>query len=343
VTLKGDTQIQFGLRDANPALDDVMASFDKIDGGASYPTLFKPDVEIKVKNHIQGIARLPRRESPPWFVLSKSDEHAAKLAGVLLVRYAESASTGEALKRQGPAGGNGTGATAHFWARDLSRHPGGLQQCGSIVAVAQDPKIGVSFVSLFDLHDPDHASRLNTLTLDGTHHTGNPHDERIAQGLTCVGLTRLHDGTSLLFAYRYSDSQPELCYGQLFRSSTPVNANATWTWVSTLTLGKGLPQADWEPKIENVALINQTDGAIFLVALHGNGIFNHAALYHLDANGSALTHRANKRVQTWAGGATFRAGGTTYITPSRELLIYATEKAVPDQNGNMMIEEFTPK
>lgn len=340
--VRGDSQTQYGVADANPALDSVDDSFDRVVGDASHCELYAPDVKVEATNHIQGVARLPRSDGPPWFVLSKSNEHDANLAGLLLVRFADSASSGEALKRQGAAGGNGVGKTAHFWGRNRSRHPGGLQQCGSIVAVAQDPKgDNNAFVSLLDLRDPDHASFLGTLTLDGTHHNGGQHDERSSQGLTCASLTRLSDGTALLFAYRYSQEHPELCYGQFFCSTGPLlTAGTTWRWVSTLSMDKGFPET-WEPKIQNAALINQTDGAIFLVAMYGNGIFNHADLYRLNGEATALTYRASKRVQTWAGGATFRAGGTTYITPSRELLIYATEKAVPDQNGNMTIEEFT--
>jgi hypothetical protein len=335
MALRADTELSYGLPDRNPALEDVAQSLRNIDGEQSYQVYFDPEVSVTLHGHIQGIARLPVAHGSPWFVMSKSQDGDAQHAGFLWVNHPASSSLGEAFSAERAQGGPGPGKLAHFWGRSRSEHPGGLQQCGQLIAVAQDPENGFSFVSLIDGRDPEHPAFLGRLLLDGSH------GEQV-DGITCAGLTRLADGHTLLFAYRYSATHPENCRGHFFRSEqATLDAATTWQRIATLKLGSGLP-ANWQPAIENVALVNQRDGSIFLAALYGGVLTSHVDLYQLvgDEPALALERRASKTLRTMLGGGTLRAGGALHITPTRKLVVYAVQKEHGDAVGNMLVEEF---
>lgn len=336
--LRADTQTQYGLADANPALDDVAASLAALDGLASYGFFFNPELRVRARAHLQSVARLPGPAGEPWFVISKHHHADAAKAGFLFVRFPRCRSDGEALERAGQAGGPGVGVLARFWGHGRSEHPGGLQQCGRVLAVAQDPLApgATAYVSLVDARAPESPAFMGQLALDGTH------GETRMGGLSCAALTRLDDGHALLFAYRYSSNRPEQLRGLLFRSTGPgLSAATSWRSVGELTRGAGFPSG-WVDGVENMALINQTDGAIFLAALRGRAADNHIDLYRMSEDGSALSHVMTKFLRTRPGRATLRAGGGLHITPQRGLVLYAVQQGGGSARREMMIEEFSP-
>jgi hypothetical protein len=343
--LRADTQLSYGLPDQSPALDDVRESLDAIVGERSHQLFFDPEVSVTLRGHIQGIARLPVAQGTPWFVLSKSQTGDAQHAGFLWIKYPDSESQGEAFAEERAPGTPGTGQLARFWGRGRSPHPGGLAQCGHVLAAAQDPEQGFAFVSLIDGRDPSHPAFMGQLVLDDTALTSPPPTlpSEGEQGLSCVAITRLADGHSLLFAYRYSANSGHY-HAYLFRSEqATLTAATSWKHLTTLTRGHGLPN-NWEPQIENVAFLNQRDGGIFVAALYGGPIRSHVDLYQLVGSNVAelaLERRSAKTLHTMLGGGTLRAGGALHITPSRKLVVYAVQKEHGDAIGNMLIEEFT--
>src|SRR5687767_10107684 len=97
--IRGDTQAAYGAGDGNPALDDVKARLEAIDGKASHCFFFKPEVSVRLRAHLQGFARLPVANGEPWFVASKHHHADAQQAGLLFVRYPKCKSVGEAFYR----------------------------------------------------------------------------------------------------------------------------------------------------------------------------------------------------------------------------------------------------
>ena len=336
--LRADTQTAYGLADQNPALDDVRARLEAINGRESYGFFFSPEVRVRLRAHIQGIARLPVPGADDWFVMSKHHVHDAAQAGLLFVRFPRSGSEGGAFGGSAPPGGPGVGELARFWGRGRSEHPGGLQQCGRVLALAQDPnrKGAPAFVSFVDARKPQSPSFMGQLTL------AEPLIPKPFTGLSCAALTRLHDGHTLLIAYHYSASHPGSARAAVFRSCmNTLDASTTYALHAELTPGCGLPDGFVEAN-ENIALLNQTDGSIFLACMRGKRSDNFVDLYRLTVDGTQLSPVSRKYLRTRVGRGTLRAGGALHITPQGELLLYAVQKNGGSAFRDMMIEEFAP-
>lgn len=335
--IRGDTQAAYGHGEGNPALDDVSRRLVAIDGASCHGFFFNPEVRVWPWAHLQGITRLPVVCSEPWFVISKHHHKDAKQAGLLFVRYPNCKSKGEPFYRDKQPGGPGVGQLARFWARTLSEHPGGLQSCGRLLAVAQEfeNKERCAFVTFVDARDPERPSLLPRLVLDGSH------GEAKLSGSTSAALTRLHDGHYLLMVYRYQSNTPGRVRIVCFRSSTAfLNANSGWQLIWDRGPGAPLP-GEWIETTENIALLNQADGRIFLAALRGKGTNNHVDLYRLNDDGCGISFVTSKAIRTLPGRGTLRAGGGLYIAPSGELVLYAVQQAGGGPVRDMMIEEFS--
>lgn len=337
MTMGADTQLEYGRRDASPALDDVEQAIRNINGRESYAFHVRPEVPVRLRAHIQGIVRIPCVGNSNWFVMSKHHHERAQDAGLLFVEWPKVKSQGGAFAQSAGSGGPGVGKLRHFWGRGRSEHPGGLQLCGQILVVAQDPLRAAPFISFVDVANPRKPVFIGHLTLDGAHGEGKP------KGVTCAALTRLADQHYLLFVYRYSSSRPDGYRGWFFRSREPfLNQNTGWTLQHQFGAQNNQAHAAWSHACDNMTLLNQADGALYLVAVRGQFTDNHLDVYRLEGDTPQLTFCFRQPVRTRPFGATFRAGASLHITPDRQLVIYASEKAGGGRIRNLMVEEFSP-
>jgi hypothetical protein len=290
-------------------------------------------VRVPLWAHIQGVARLSLPGFENWFVLSKHNDKDVHKAGLLLVRWADIPARGDAFRALAPQGRAGVGKRqVRRFGR--SHHPGGIQLCGSILAVAQtNPGSPPPWVDFVNLQNPAVPSYLPRLTLDAA---------TLGKGIgnvTSVALTRSATGRYLCFVYRYASRTPGIHQGWLFATDTTfLNANSRWLPVAALFDRTTLP-AEWQEAYENLGFVAQRDGTLYLCGFRGSQSRNAIDLFRLEATPIGFRYVLTHDVQTAAAGASFRSGASLFVARSGQLLLYASQQA-EGPGGKLDIEEF---
>jgi hypothetical protein len=341
--LKAYVAAQFGNPDAQPVVTDVAAALGAVRADAVHPGFgpntsqsckfhFDPDARIFLTMHLQGIARLSLPGFEHWFLASKHHEDPAK-AGILCVEWSRLAGKGGELVKAligGSAPGIGETRVKMFGASD---HPGGIQICGRILAVAQSRKKHdypwIDFVNVENPATPSLQSRLRI----------NP-DALGSKSVTSVALTRVEDGRYVCFVYRYSSRKARRHCGLLYVSDGPT-LTADTKWDLETAFGSSSFPKEWHEPYENINFVGQSDGSLFLAGMRGFETDNHVDVFRFSERPYALKFYISKPVHTASAGASFRAGGSLYVTPAGKLAIYAVQKVNNATAREVVIEEFS--
>jgi hypothetical protein len=220
-------------------------------------------------------------------------------------------------------------------------HAGGMQAVGHVLAVPVENGT-VSRVLFYDMANP--VSPVLLYTLD---HTSVPSPSSAGHA-GAVGLTRLADGHYLLVIA--GDEAGSLDFyvsttTSLLDPATAFNRFSTQTGFS----------ADYQ----NVDLVTQCDGRIFLVGTHNDSdipaIGNDWACLHELRNGAgsvvSVTSFGCKHLycgypKTGSIGSVrhcnFDAAGGSYVDPAGNLLLYGVEHDNDGPLGSVKFEEFRP-
>lgn len=293
----------------------------------------QPPTRFTLRRHAQGIARLPGQ--PSRFAITRHSAGNKKEAGVFLIEFPSSVDAPDH---------DDQGIVTQFFSSGDNRHPGGCQLIGNTLAVAHygaDAALpGKGWISFYDI-SANSIKEVNRFYLNGKDGQGNVYPTGKTFGPTSVAVTQLANGWYLLFAF---EARHKLKY------------NVSWFFVSR---NEKLADAQWEfmqywheydlntsqsmPIYENVNLIGDcTTGAIYLLGFKGKRQQNFIDVYEvaIDEKGIvSLSKKMRKTVTTSKRGATFRAGGSVFISTHGAIAIYAVEKN--SKGRNLVIEEFS--
>lgn len=184
------------------------------------------------------------------------------------------------------------------------------------------------WISFYDVSGADSIREVNRLYLSGKDDYNNTYPLGKFKGPTSVGVTQLANGWQLLLAF---EARHVLKYntGWLFVNRTGSLANAKWEFVKFWhELDAQLPGA--MPIYENINLMNDcATGEIFLLGFYGKRWRNQLDAYRLDINNTGdiqFVKIFSKHINTKGTGASFRAGGSVFVTANGEIKVYAVEK-----------------
>jgi hypothetical protein len=208
-------------------------------------------------------------------------------------------------------------------------HAGGLSLMGTLLAVPMDGR-GRSQVAFFEVSDPEAPRRLGELDHSNARPPSSP-DEASA-----VAMTRLSDGRYLLVLGVHSSKIVEF-----YRSRTTSLDSATTFDQLGILLGLGVGG------FQNLALLCQCDGTLFLVGTHNTAIpppsrgRDHMHWYRL-APGPGAMPRLTEEQEQWihCDYCNLAAAAGLFITREREVLLYATEFWSRKEGDWVTVEEF---
>lgn len=332
------------LREDNVPVQNVTTAYNNLKHHGE-PLAFRPAGGpavlggVPTDSHYQGIVRAAGPGEPHLFV-SSAVKSGDKKANLISVRLASRDNDGERLRSnrlQKDSGGRDTmpppeDRVVSYRPFDW-KHAGGMQACGDILAVPlEDPNFTTSLqsrIAFFDVRDPARPVELSTSITSTSHACG------------VVGLIRLPDGHFLVAATWGDNKSVE------FHRSTHTSfqdAQLGWTLVYTWTPSELKGGYDWPTGKTSHQMLNfvrQEDGRLFLLGARntsaGTPILigkDELFLYEVTgweagSNKIVLTqsqearHLYSHNAET--GFADFLAGVGVYVSPTGELIVYASE------------------
>lgn len=263
-----------------------------------------------ISRHWQGIQRLPAGREE-WFVLTRS----GGAAGFVVVRR-DSGAVGRIVARALPEPG--------------LDHPGGIQAAGRHLAVAFESGGDSAAVILYDLSAPLQPRRL-----------GVAHDSRgpvLAQPgrASLAALARLADGRWLLAVG--ARSSKALAFYRSVDSTLGPDPRFAPLSVSVEGVEGGF---------QNVNLVTQCDGTLFVVGMHNTGFpppslgHDHLHWYAFEAapsRGLRLALRGDRGVTCEQ--CNFGAAAGLFVSAEGELALYGTGRGLGGPDGTVPVEEF---
>lgn len=285
--------------------------------------------------HWQGIQRLPAGDGR-WLVLSRSGAD----VGFALVRLASRPAGGERFGGNRQGGGRSPYDTSppgsdrivrEFPAPPGHDHGGGMQVVGHTLAVPFETG-RESLVAFYDLSDPEHPLPLATLHRDEVPAPGHP------GRASAVGAAKLADGRYLLLV---GERSSKLLTFYVSRG-TRLDHDLAFDWVTAIS---GAVVGGFQ----NMNLVAQCDGALFLVGTHntsvpppslGSDLVRWYRLANAD-DGSLQVLPVGSR-QLVCRRCNFGAGAGLYVDPDGRLLLYAVEHNAGGPEGSIEMEEFRP-
>lgn len=309
---------------------------------------------IPSDSHYQGIARTSGKGVPYLFVTG-SVKSGDKQGVLLSVRMGSRGTDGERLRSNRLAKDQDMGDTAPPSNDKVAAyrefdwdHPGGVQLCGDILAV---PLEGANFstsvdgrIAFFDVSNPESPVELAPTITSTDHKFG------------VAGLTKLPDGYFFVVA-TWGDNKTV----EFYRSTRTnfLDPAFQWTlhatWKSTDLLGvESWPTGTTSHQMLNFVL--QTDGRLFMLGARNTSaatpvITGKDELYLYEVRGWEANSTNFKVVQVEkarhlfcknqeTGFANFLAGIGTYVSPSGELIVYATEHYNKGPESSVRLMEF---
>jgi len=302
------------------------------------------------------------------------------LANVFDNRVGIDGKGGEAFDHNDPQRGfRSTFRETKFWyPMKGTDHAGGLQMLGKTLVVSahctRDSACrGNTFVDFYDLSQLGIQFRQHRLFLDGSqgehnqYPPGSSHNGRA----TASAVVRLANGRYLMFVLGDKSLN-----GWLYLSDmTSIHGSTRWHYLQEWTAGHVLPHAQlWRGEPQNVNFITDcATGDIYVVALGNAGFIpevvpivptqlgqqivslyrliiteerfyasdpSHGTLFR-EANGPAIRFELISSKELHERWCTLRAGGSTHVTPSGELVVYCSSyQVVP--GDNLVVEEWSP-
>jgi hypothetical protein len=305
-------------------------------------------------DHVQGIVRHPNPRVPIFYmsISNTSGLMAGDDGELAVVELGTRDLSVQDRMRSNRLGGPPTSGTApHPADRIISSyrftdydHPGGMQICGNILAVPlEGPTSGgaTGRIAFFDISNPRVPQRM-AFNFDANHDIG------------VCGLTQLDDGRYLMVVtwgsnetIRFFTSQPnDITTLALYDSLDESEVIGNW------------PVGGLQAAHQSLSLIKQSDGKIFMIGMHNTSNASpvplgedRAVLYRLTFGvgvqqvfvqevRTTQFYCADLTAQTGANG-NFAGGGGAWVSPSGELMLYATTHAQDLLNGSWIgMSEF---
>ena len=335
-SLIGYVSERWGAYDVNRCVPDVSRGLTALEspGDLLGFRLQRRQGFNRLSSHWQGVLRLSAGGGD-WLALTRSGAP----VGFVLVRMGSRQVDGLAWRsnRPGPA-----------WApRGLPppaedtevqtlpppsgfEHGGGLGAVGRILAVPYEGGHG-SVIALYDMSDPSHPRLLHAFDRFGVARPSSP------EAASAVGITKLADGRYLMVVGAFSSKVLDF---YLSEGTTLLADQIAFRWIQTL---RGAVAGGFQ----NLSLITQCDGAIFLVGTHNTSLpppalgRDFVRWYRLSsgAGGGVAIQAAGSRHMDCSR-CNFAAAAGLYVDPAGRLILYATEHGASGPGGSVEFEEF---
>jgi hypothetical protein len=349
VCLKGLATTTYGRSDVNRCVPNVVDAINAMpDHGQKmsfYRTQIHPELSYSstLYNHIQSVQRLSGINSR-HLIITRSYNGDGAPAMAAIVEMGSRNTTGAAMRtnfltagfleyglstldrtvKSMPAEATPTGAKFI--------HAGGAQVIGNFVAIPlEHPDTltnispvtiipGSSRVSFYDLTTPTAPVRVNEIDTTA--------DLKGKNGVT--GVTKLKDGKYLAFAT--DDSQVFF-----YVSSTTSLVGSTWRKIDRWTPSELGEIPNMYQAYQNMQLVTQCDGTIFMVASYKTGSWDNAIFggedwLHVFRLSNATTNTDDVRFTRAASKhmycddwCNFDAAAGTYVDPLGQVILYGTE------------------
>jgi hypothetical protein len=348
--LRGYTHSEYGNSDNNPCVNNLLSQLESLSTDNDESSVYKFNssdlgLTMNIFKHPQGIARIPGIENENWMLITKNHLTNENEAGVISILFDDINSNGDAWQNQPKSG---PGKMEQFYTTNDNKHPGGCQLIGHQLAVAHetatDDTADPTWISFYDVSNPEHISESNRFCFNGIDAVGNPYFLTNKGQAICVGLTKLENGKYLMLALESRRRLPS-DVGWFFISTTDNLKNTDWEFIQFWHQDDLLPAKNEFRTYENINLVTDcADGNIYMLGFYGKGKSNAIDVFHITTNIDntiTLEKVFEKKVKTRSGGASFRAGASIHITPDNKLVLYCVEKA--DSGKWLTIEEFTQK
>jgi hypothetical protein len=335
---RGDTSVAWGAKEGLPCVRDVPGQLSRL-RRYGVPLGFHRNGTEPVggyHRHWQGVQRAARSGDTYLFV-SRSGSATAVLVVELASRPSDGGPLGAtwskdplSAKPDSPPDSDRVVARIPF--DSGFSHAGGLALTGTVLAVPMDGG-GRSQVAFYDVAQPRRPRRLYAFD-----HSKAPRPST-GQEASAVALGRIADGRYLLVLGVRSSKILEffVSNGELLRSEPPA-----WQRI-------GIRTGQAVGGFQNLAILTQCDGAMFLVGTHNTALpppsrgRDHLHWYQLAVapGGRILLQKGGER---WmhCSYCNFAAGGGLYQTPHGDVLLYATGFWTRSPGEWVALEEFTP-
>ncbi|MDB4964132.1 MAG: hypothetical protein JWP01_4131 [Myxococcales bacterium] len=333
--LRPDVTCAYDSADCNPAVADVAEQVRTLrDHGGTLGFHLRAMPAPSRWNHWQSIQRMAGSSSNVLLATRSTPRPAD--ADLAVIELGSRSTDGGALgaNRDGEAPPASDQVIAAMASATSYTHAGGTQLLGKLLAVPLERDVRGSQVELVDLQTPSHP-----VSVGAIQHT-------VADGTSgeagTASMARLADGHFLLAIGRRDARILD------FYRSTTTSVHATewklWdTWhVDELTTAIG---EDDYGDYQNLNLIAGTDGRLFLLGLHEDGILRRSQWIDLFEIGGGrevtLTKVAKRRLQC-ASGCNLDAGGGSYIDARGRLIVYGIEYTNSGPGASVRVVEFEP-
>jgi hypothetical protein len=326
---RGDTTPVPGSAEGAPCIRDVPGTLAAVErrGRVLGFHLAGTDPVGGYRRHWQGIQRTDFGETRHLFV-SRSGSGTA----VLVIRLGSHEEMGDRL------GTDSIATTPPEEDRVVAQipfdsgfsHAGGLSLVGSVLAVPMDGNRR-SKVAFFDVSDPEAPRRVGELNHSDAGAPSSPGQA------SAVAMIRLADGHYLLVLGVHSSKLLEFHRSRTTSLQDPALAFERLGIVQGLDVGG----------FQNLTLLSQCDGAVFLVGTHNTGVpppsrgRDHMHWYRLTPGPGGMP-RLKESGELWlhCEYCSLGAAAGLFVTRERGVLVYATEFWSRKEGDWVAVEEF---
>jgi hypothetical protein len=334
---RGLVEHRWGLAEATRCVPDVATALARLpEAGA--PLGFHPASEgsfLSFLRHWQGVQRIAADDGR-WLVATRS----GTATGFVIVRMASRDASGGPFRASRLRAGRPApdlppppmdrvlGAVR---AEPGLEHAGGPQLAGHLLAVPYEARGDSSAVVFYDVGDPSTPRRIGQVRGRARGPEAEPAHASLA------ALVRLADRRWLLVVGERSSKLLTF-----YRSADSAITDPP-AFVPLRVDTEGV-----EGGFQNLNLLTQCDGELFLVGMHNTGFpppsLGHDQLhwYALEGSGEALrlARRGQRRVS--CDECNFGAGAGLYVTPAGGLVLYGIGRGLGGPGGTAEVEEFAP-
>lgn len=286
----------------NPAINDVLTAYDQVTVHATSISIDKKGVTLSQNGgHFQGIQRLPSKPGEPRLLVMTADSPGSE-GFFVACKMEEDWLSGRAYSP----------VTMAWFPLD---HAGGCQAVGHylVAGLENSEDEQISEVQFWDFR------RFPMQLIPMTIPRSGPKNVSSAGA---VGLSSFGNGAALAVA-TYGASTVDFYTSEADPfTGSPFQYRFTW-------VGSQADKTGWiDPNFgayQNVNLITQTDGQLFMVGLHRAGDYDFMDLFSVNLGGAAPTafKKLAKKHMFCTDGCDFDKGAGIYITSSKGFEVYA--------------------
>jgi len=332
-------------RDCDTCVDDVPAAFDAIvttPAHLGFHVLPSTPALSSHRGHFQGMGR--SRLHPRYMYLSRSDALAGNGVPLEVVKISSWQSWdrgGSNLLADGlPPLRDSIVKDIYYTGAEQNRyhHACGMQVVGDWLVVGVEDG-GPGRAVFYDLADPENPIRRYAVE--------NHASSRNHAGL--ASLVKLRDGRFLLMIGAHDSRNYNFFVTDDLSSPSWRHLDTWYDW-----------EIDHQPSYQSAQFITQCDGTIYFIGTHAEatasniinpilGRENWMELFEVDWGPRAnvrITRVASKRMSCGTGSGRWcdlRAAAAPYVTPSGDIVLYATEHENGGVAGTVRMAEFAPR